>query len=115
MANGAHAHVADNVTTNYVVLSVSVCVHNQVAGNVALGVDLVVQNAAHQVTSDNATLQMQGDVAVQSATHAHAADNITLTQVLIPVDLVVANAAHAHTSANVTAQLLAGTRRTCRV
>ena len=54
--NAAHAHTADNVTTNYVVLAPANAAHAHTADNVAVGVTLVVAASAHTSVSDNVVL-----------------------------------------------------------
>ena len=59
---------------------------------------LAVANAAHAVSSDNVALTGAGDLEIQDAAHAVSSGNVALTQVH---SLAVANAAHAVSSDNV--------------
>ena len=63
----------------------------------AAAVDLVIDNAAHAVTSDTIVLTQVHSLVINSASHASAADNITLTQVHV---LAVNNATHGSTANN---------------
>jgi hypothetical protein len=121
IADGAHAHAADNLTLTQVhVLTVADATHSHAADNLALTqvhsltiVDasqahaadnlvlvqvptLIVADAVHGHTADNVVLEEQSgatDLVIADATHAHAADNVALTQAH---NLAVADAAHSH-------------------
>ena len=54
-----------------------------------------VQDAFQGISSDNVTLQMQGDLSVQNANQAHIAANVDITQLHV---IAVQDAVHAHTA-----------------
>ncbi len=124
VANGAHGHVADNVTvstpltlvvadgthahsadqpslTQVHVLAADAALHGHTAEAVTLlaAGTLLAEDTHHFLTSDVVTLGLVYNLTVSSITHTHTADNVaTFGQVFT---LTVANAIHTHAADNI--------------
>lgn len=102
VADGAHAHTADNITLTQVhelVVAEALSAHS--VDNVALTQVhvLTVADAQSTHTADNIVLTQVHNLVVGDAISAHTADNVVLTTSTI---LVVADAQSAHAADNVT-------------
>jgi hypothetical protein len=105
IADGAHAHAADNLALTQVhVLAVQDAAQAQTADNLALtqAHNLTIADAVHVHAADNLVLVQVPTLIVADAVHAHTADNLVLQEQSGATNLVIADATHAHAADNLT-------------
>jgi hypothetical protein len=105
VADGAHAHAADNVVLTQVhSLAVADATHAHAADNLVLTQvhNLTIADASHAHAADNVVLVHVPTLIVADAVHAHTADNVVLEEQSGAVNLVIADATHGHSADNLT-------------
>ena len=98
IADGAHAHSAENVVLiQHHVLAIQDASHSHSAENISITQHhvLIIQDALHVHSAESPTLTVHHILVIQDASHSHSAESPTLIQHHV---LIIQDATHAHSA-----------------